>query len=182
MKCRLLHENGIEIKLSREELHALDITYERLDYANIETRRVLWTVLDEARAQLGREIDLSSKMLIEAQSDGDGGCILDFTLLPDVGGRCKGKLVKRENLPLQLETDSADAVLDAAIALGGLAVLSLYTDGKSYRAVCESDSAQAEKIFAVLTEFGSVGYCSRVSLAFVKEHWQLLCERLSGAD
>ena len=76
-------ENGIEIELTAAELQSLDITYEKLDYANIETRRVLWTVLDEALGTLGREMDLSGRMLIEAQPVGDGGCILDFTVLPD---------------------------------------------------------------------------------------------------
>ena len=83
MKCRMRNKNGLEITLSREEMAALDITYEKLDYSNTETRRVLWTVLDEAESVLGCSFDLSGKMRIEARPNADGGCILDFTLQTD---------------------------------------------------------------------------------------------------
>lgn len=177
MKCRLLKENGIEIKLSREELNALDITYDKLDYANIETRRVLWTVLDEARLQLGSAIDLSGKMLIEAQSDGAGGCILDFTLLPVGNERSRGKLVKRDCCCLQLETNSVDAVLDAVQAMGENVTISLFADKEQYRLLCRTDTIPYEKAFAVLTEFGTLSRCSALQEAKTREHWQLLWER-----
>ena len=42
-------------------MQRLDITYEALDYSNIETRRVLWTLLDEARRVAGTNISLSDR-------------------------------------------------------------------------------------------------------------------------
>lgn len=174
MKCRLLKENGIEIELSRDELHALDITYDKLDYANVETRRVLWTVLDEARAQLGSELDLSGKMLIEAKSDGDGGCVLDFTLLPYEKTKSAGRLIKRDSSVLQFESDNINDVLDVANCIGNAAKMSLYENNGKYRILCKTENADSERIYAMLTEFGSVCRCNSIGSAATREHWRLL--------
>lgn len=47
-------------------MDALNITYEQMDYSNIETRRVVWTLLDRAGHELKRDIDPSGRMIIEA--------------------------------------------------------------------------------------------------------------------
>ena len=74
-------ENKIVIELTNADMTELDITYEEMDYGNIETRRVIWTVLDRARHALSRDIDPSGKMLIETVPAPDGGCVLYITVL-----------------------------------------------------------------------------------------------------
>ena len=66
MKIEAPEENKIVVRLTADDMTKLHITYEEMDYANIETRRVIWTLLDEARRELGRDIDPSGRMLIEA--------------------------------------------------------------------------------------------------------------------
>ena len=46
-------ENRIVVELTCADMRELDITYEEMDYGNVETRRVIWTILDRARASLG---------------------------------------------------------------------------------------------------------------------------------
>jgi hypothetical protein len=65
--------NKFIVMLSREDLSQLDITYDTMDYANIETRRVIWTILDRVRASTGRDIDPSGNLVIEAAPDSSGG-------------------------------------------------------------------------------------------------------------
>lgn len=48
MKILAPAENRITIELSARDMDALNITYEQMDYSNIETRRVVWTLLDRA--------------------------------------------------------------------------------------------------------------------------------------
>lgn len=176
MKCRMLSENGIEVELSRAEMQALDITYENLDYANTETRRVLWTVLDEAGAVLGRSIDLSGRMLIEARPDGDGGCILDFTLYPLKKATEKRKKNIKANQLLQFETDSADALLCAANALVTDVQGELYLQDGTFRLLLHPDVSDGWYLTAVLTEFGSVSELSAAQAAVTQEYWQHVCD------
>lgn len=81
MKIEAPEENKIVVRLTADDMTKLHITYEEMDYANIETRRVIWTLLDEARRELGRDIDPSGRMLIEALPAREGGCVLQFTVL-----------------------------------------------------------------------------------------------------
>ena len=62
MKIDSNSEGKITVALSNEDMNELDITYDELDYSNIETRRVIWTLLDKAGQQLGKCIDTDSKL------------------------------------------------------------------------------------------------------------------------
>ena len=57
LKIEAPQENRIVVELTSADMTELDITYEEMDYGNIETRRVIWTILDRARAVLRRDID-----------------------------------------------------------------------------------------------------------------------------
>ena len=63
MKIQAPAENRITIELSARDMDALNITYEQMDYSNIETRRVVWTLLDRAGHELKRDIDPSGRMI-----------------------------------------------------------------------------------------------------------------------
>ena len=76
MKINSPAEDRIIVDLTDEDLRELDITYEDMDYSTIETRRVIWTVLDAAGKALGRDLDPSHRMVIEASPKSAGGCVL----------------------------------------------------------------------------------------------------------
>lgn len=176
MKCRMLSENGIEVELSCEEMQALDITYDALDYANTETRRVLWTVLDEAGTVLGRNIDLSGRMLIEARPDGSGGCILDFTLYPQKKESAQRKKVRKQAQALIFETDDADILLGAVRVLDTQVQGDLYLHDGVFRLLLFPGLSQQMYLTAVLTEFGSVTQADDAVVAATQEFWPLVCE------
>lgn len=170
MKITADNDYRISIELSDKDLRELDITYEELDYSNIETRRVLWTVLDCARKSLGRSIDLSGKMLIEAQPLGGGGCVLGFTMLPESSKNAQsGKIIKRGRGAAVFEAENADNLLDA------LGVFGSFTDGEIferdgvYRILPSGELS--EEYAARLREFGEVRFSARELCAFTREHW-----------
>ncbi|MBE6812454.1 MAG: adaptor protein MecA [Ruminococcaceae bacterium] len=176
MQCRMLSENGIEVQLSRDEMQALDITYENLDYANTETRRVLWTVLDEAGSTLGCNIDLSGRMLIEARPDGDGGCILDFTLYPHTKNKVKRSKSVKTDGTLLFETDSADALLRAVCASGTDCRADLYLQGGVFRLLLYPATEQRLRLTAVLAEFGALYEPNANEVAAISEYWPCVCK------
>lgn len=182
VKCRMHKENGIEIELTAAELQSLDITYEKLDYANIETRRVLWTVLDEALGTLGREMDLSGRMLIEAQPVGDGGCILDFTVLPDTGGKIKRRLIKKEEKAILFETEDTDILTDVLRLIRPCVSGKLFRQTGVYRLLLQPCTQQRERLLAVLTEFGDVREVGAAQAASVAELSDYLQEFTASTD
>jgi len=94
MKIESLNENSFYILLSDEDMKELGISFEELDYSNIETRRVIWTLLEEARNALKRDIDPRERMIIEVFK-GSTGCKIEFTLgKSDKTGKLK---IKRES-------------------------------------------------------------------------------------
>ena len=179
MKCRMRNKNGLEVTLSREEMAALDITYEKLDYANTETRRVLWTVLDEAESVLGCSFDLSGKMRIEARPNADGGCILDFTLQTEPTVPRHEKTDKRQ-AALLFETDNADDLLAAVKHLPCTVGGDLYIHKNRFRLLSAATFSEKEQLCAILTEFGTVDENCTVTSAQTREYWSLVCKNAVG--
>lgn len=112
MKIESPNNSKIIVELSDEDMAKLDITYEELDYSNIDTRRVIWTILAKVRKRLGRDIDPSGKMTIETLPSKSGGCMIFFTV-PQEDSR------QRKTLPMRIykenfvyEFENSDDVID----------------------------------------------------------------------
>lgn len=80
MKISAPKENYVFIELTSEDMKKLNITYDEMDYSNVETRRIIATVLDEARSALGNRFEISREVKIEALPSIDGGCLLFFSV------------------------------------------------------------------------------------------------------
>lgn len=176
MNIKAQTDNKISIELTKEDMINLDITYDELDYSNVETRRVLWTLLDEAGHILGRNISLANKMLIEAVPDENGGCILYFTVVDDefdcdneikVTGRMKTRTVCQSD-----DIENVGALAKVLYGMDCVTRSELYSDGKNYRLIISSKPACSEKTKTVANEFCDI--CNSTSAAVTYEHWKLL--------
>lgn len=174
MKINSPAEDKIIVDLTKQDMLDLEITYEEMDYSTIETRRVIWTVLDEAGKALGREFDPSRRMIIEAMPKNGGGCVLSFTILD--GKRKylpKQQLLKKPHEKIMCEFENADSLFRAAHAAGTESrklSSSLYENGGKYRLIVSS----AEDISGIrrcFSEFGSCEDCHPLECDFTKEHW-----------
>jgi len=131
MRIEAITRRKIVVELSAEDMTNLDITYEALDYASVDTRRVIWVILDRVRECTGCDIDPSGQLLIDAMPRPTGGCILFFTLRggeaaaltetfnaaePFAGAVCAPERVlrKQEQLLAAFEFADLDALLDCA--------------------------------------------------------------------
>jgi len=177
MKINSPAEDRIIVDLTEQDMHDLDITYENMDYSTIETRRVIWTVLDEAGKVLGRELDPSRRMIIEAMPKSEGGCTLYFTIL-DCRKRAfpQKQLLKKQSESLICEFESLDALFNAAecfLHSGNTAESSLYENNGKYRLIL-ANSEDMRKLKQCFSEFGKVISCERLACGFTKEHWRSL--------
>lgn len=178
MKIYSPADGRIIVDLTDEDMRELDITYEAMDYSTIETRRVIWTVLDAAGKSLGREIDPSNRMIIEASPKIGGGCVLYFTI-PE-NQRIKPYLrstLKKQEKALLCEFSSLDDLFRAAESCRApSAESSLYENGGKYRIII-TPQAEMTPLKRHFAEF-----CTDISLQnsdceFTREHWRVLIDK-----
>ena len=147
----------------------LDITYEEMDYSDIETRRVIWTILDRVRESTGRDVDPSGNLLIEAAADAEGGCILCFT----VPNERRITAAVKEPAISKTGNAGADSLLDMIKTVGREnlpAANSLYKSKSRYRLVLPKFPGSAEK--KKIEEYGKLIGRNSLAVAATKEHWE----------
>lgn len=176
MKITSPSEDKIIVELSDQDMLELDITYENMDYSTIETRRVIWTVLDAAGKVLGRDLDPSRKMVIEAIPKPDGGCILVFTVMNGCKNyQSKKPLLKKQPENLLCEFDSLDNLYRCAegLNLNSEIESSLYENSGKYRLILSSPY-EIGSIRRHFSEFCFCENCETLKVDFTKEHWNVL--------
>ncbi len=186
MRIEAITRRKIIVELSAEDLSSLDITYEALDYASIETRRVIWIILDRVRETTGCDIDPSGQLLIDAMPRPSGGCILFFTLrggcLEPFGSSAPPEQVlrKQEQLLVVFEFPGVNALLDCAVSYARacaeehrrlIAASEVYARGGKYRLLL-CPTQELTKVRRFFSEFGAFcgedGYAANAT----REHWK----------
>lgn len=163
--------NKFLVGLTKNDMEQLDITYDSMDYSNIETRRVIWTILDRVRQRTGKDVDPSGNLVIEAAPDSTGGCFLMFTV--PSSRRTVGTVISKSNLTHIFEFENADSFLDM------LSVSELdqkesryFTDGVKYR--LELPTEKAVYYRRIIEEYGKFVGKDSLTSAVTHEHWKEL--------
>lgn len=172
MKIKAQTDNRISIELTKNDMEQLGITYDELDYSNIETRRVLWTLLDEAGHSLGKSISLTEKMMIEAVPDAEGGCVLYFTVMDSKIPADACEVLHPVTVCQSRVIDNIGALANVLHNSGCVAHSELYSNGKAYRLVIFSRNTYAEKIRSIASEYAEI--LSSAASATTEEHWKKL--------
>ena len=175
MKIDSNSEGKITVALSNEDMNELDITYDELDYSNIETRRVIWTLLDKAGQQLGKSINADSKLLIEVSPVKDGGCILHFTFLPPTDIKSKKRLVmKKEAEPVLFTANNENDFLDCIKLLDSLRnnLLSVecYKHNNRFQFLLYPKLTFSDSLVFILSEFGECSFITNKEIALICEY------------
>ena len=176
MKIDSPNKNKIIVELTDEDMLSLDITYDELDYSNIETRRVIWTILAKARKSLGRDIDPSGKIVIETLPSRTGGCMILFTVSDKTEAR-------KSNLPVRLsresavyELDSIDNVIDLYNSIKSSydfpLSAELYSDKSGKFRIITRLSPDWSDIKCKLSEYGIFCGENDVVCSHTREHWR----------
>ena len=170
-------ENRIIVELTAQDMQDLDITYDDMDYSSIETRRVIWTVLDAAGKYLGKELDPTRRMIIEALPLEGGGCTLFFTILDTTVKAGRSRLIKQPG-SLICDFDNLDGLFKAAEECrlnNNLTQSSLYENNGKYRLIISSpfDLNLLQRHFC---EFAKCRKCETLEAEFTREHWNAIAE------
>jgi len=175
MKIESLSENSFYILLSDEDMKEMGISFEQLDYSNVETRRVIWTLIEKARNTLGRDIDPSGKMLIEVRRE-SFGCQIKFTLSRE--GKYGRFKIKKENPYVCASFLSLNAVNGFFHAFerfsSEIKDLKMFRYGERFYLYFECDPFSRERIKMILSEFSRPAEDNKVFLNMLFEHGKLI--------
>lgn len=132
MKVNVINEYRIEMELAEEELSDFDVTYETLDYGDVNTRRFLRELASSAK-NFGVEADMSGRVLIETFRTREG-CRVCFTFLPPHGKDTPSvkQLVKKDAACLCITGTDIGVMSRLCAALGKIPESSLYYRGGRY--------------------------------------------------
>lgn len=178
MKIDSPTEDRIIVELSKKEMTELDITYEQMDYSALETRKVIRSVLDAAGKALGRDVDFSRRMLIEAIPEADGGCILSFTLLGRKISSFSASVLKKQSGLMLCGFSSAQELMDCAKGLPKTDISvrrSLYELNGSYRLIFQS-AEDITDLRRYMKEFCEEISFNKNECCFTEEHWNLIAD------
>ncbi len=179
MNIEGLTEGAIIVELTPDDMRELNITYEEMDYSNIETRRVIWTILARARKSLGEDIDATGTMTVEALPQKAGGCLLFFsTKARDSTVIRPGRrfLMKRSSHQAVYTFATLENVYRAAARLvheeSTVLESELYAKGSFYRLIltcCDTASVRD-----ILCEYARSGAENDLLCAHTREQWRCL--------
>ncbi len=80
MEHILISENKLKVTLDAADMKNLSLSCDDIDYDNTETRRALWSILDEAKHKTGFDA-ASKRVFIQVYPSKGGGCELYVTKL-----------------------------------------------------------------------------------------------------
>ena len=172
MKIDATAHNTIVVELSASDMKELEITYDEMDYSNIETRRVIWTLLDKARRALGRDIDPSGELEVDVLPDGSDGCVVLFTVNEQKASADYAE--KNSGCNFIFETNDTGNLIDCAQQLYSLEDISsseLYTLKGSYRLILGVKNGCT----CPLCAFEFLIRLNDACISETREHWQELC-------
>lgn len=175
-------QNGrLEFRLDSQDLSELNITFDELDYSNIETRRVVWTLIDMARKNLHLDFDLTGRLLVEVYPERAGGCRLCITVLPKP--ELNISVTAKPIFTQHIFEFSLDDLLDFAEQIKKLPATcddgELFSDGTKYRLIIPLSNSQ-QSLKALMHEYGIYKGSDEFTLSYTREHWSSLGSALKS--
>ena len=175
MKIESNGEEKITVTLSQTDMSDLDITYDEMDYSNIETRRVIWTILDKARKTLGKSVDTDGRLLIEVSPSEDGGCILHFTNSPFADSKSKKRLImKKEAEPILFCPWDENSFIDCLKIIPKIKDFIKAAEPYKYKnslyIIFRPKLTFSEKILHILSEFGNATISTEWEISKIYEY------------
>lgn len=76
VKISCVSETITVIELSKEEMTKYDFNFEKSDSSSPHTRKVLWSIIDEASKITGKNVEVNQGLEIDFLPDIKGGCLL----------------------------------------------------------------------------------------------------------
>ncbi len=183
MELLLISENKIKISLTKADLDGYSITSDDIDYDNTETRRVFWTLLDEAKRKTGFDA-AKCRIFIQIYPGRDGGCELyvskisraekdeeiSLNVLRALSKINKESKAKKTSVYLFDRMSELISACRRLKALGYSQGSSAYSEGKSRFFL----SVDGDGEISVIEEYGARQNAEEIML-YINEHCEAIC-------
>lgn len=150
MELVKISDGKLKIALSDGELLGYGLTVERFDYSNVETKKALWQMLDEAKKKVGFDASDAS-LYVELYPSRLGGCEIFVTKLK------RPPMPPREAMKCAFSFEEAEAMIAAcgALSVAGYRKPSeLYIEDGRFYLVLEIEDGESVGLFDLVSEFG----------------------------
>lgn len=169
MKISQVSDTITVIELSPEEMSQYDFTFEKSDYSSPHTRRILWSIIDDASRITGKAVEISRGLEIDFLPDVKGGGLLIISEGEDEN--IKGHFLPGVSI---FQSDCPDNIMDFASCVTQLietAPSSLYYLDGTYRLKIES---QLSAFYFAAREFNLTDVTSPYCAQITEEGFSLL--------
>ena len=176
MKVVIPNDYRVEVVLSCAELDGYGISYEEIDYKNIETRRFLWSVTGDIATLSGVRVPLSGRLLIEVIKDAEDEYRICFSSLgaPFSDEKSVKQLVKAETTPLIAEFSDIEYVLKCLPEIRAYEGGALFEKDGKYRMIFDVPPSVREQLVTAVCEFSELLDFSRLEAAKCREYWNCI--------
>ena len=166
MKISCVSETVTVIELSPGEMEKYDFNIEKSDYSSPHTRKVLWSIIDDASRLTGKNVEINHGLEIDFLPDIKGGCLLIISQ-----GTPKATRLFSEKDSGIYESRDINCFLDFAKAAkisDKTAESSFYYLDGVYRLILESDNRGLHILTREfrLTRLDFLSYCDKTREAF----------------
>ncbi len=179
MELLIISENKIKISLTKNDLDGYKISCDDIDYDTTETRRVVWSLLDDVKKQVGFDAG-KSRIFVQMYPSRDGGCELYISKLGKQSSRSlvnaeqKGDTLSKEDRKKDYYIfDGINEMLAVCKELcyqGYKGSSDVYVDDDGRFFLC----TESEKGFEFMLEFG-LHQASEATELYIKEHCREIC-------
>jgi negative regulator of genetic competence, sporulation and motility len=179
VEFHLITADKLQIILSEEDMASLSLEYENMDYADLNTKDALLSLLERAKDEAGFN-PKGAKLFIEVYPSESGGSVIYVTAMrqdPRRRGAPKGPS------PVVFRFEDADTLLQGALLghrLYGHRILdsALYLSGDDYLLILYPLDFSDRLSIYFFAEFGQMVGEGEVLASYTKEHGkELLAEK-----
>ena len=174
MKIRRTSDSSISFELCKQDLSALKISREEIDFCDDSARELLHSILKRLYPQSVCDLDKSTKIIVDSFKNQSDEVALKLTLLKDRGEGKKSIRVK--SCALIFEFSNIDSLLDAAFSCNGKILLkksSLYEKNNIFRLVLYPDADTRSCL--ILNEFCTNIFSTEIELFNTIENYSCIC-------
>ncbi len=199
MEIILINEARLKIMLEKEDLCQFEISADRLDYSNTETKRMFWDLLNRAKHETGFDTD-GQRVLVQLYPSKDGGCEMFVTKIGLLGSdeynesdsedsdiavvhtRRHKRTSTQKKHPRTFSFESTEWLIRVCrrlldIGYSGESSAYMGDDGRSYLVISDIDVGGAISLdeYSFITEYGR-SENSEILGCYIGEHGKTLCE------
>ncbi|MEG0570484.1 MAG: adaptor protein MecA [Oscillospiraceae bacterium] len=182
MQIELIDENTVKVIISKSDMSDFKITYEEMDYKNVQTKKIISKAIEKIKSETALDIT-SSKLFVEAFPYIDGGCILYMNVIELKSQTIGTKKRYRTSFdtPIIYTFDNIDKVVNVSKRLienynHVILKSSLFFCKKKYYLLLYTYFKMDDKIGSALKEYGSFFGKGAIPSAIVKEHAKEIIE------